>query len=88
MSVTYEIDDRYCPSGHKWTRLKANLVFSDCYFCFNCDKVYQPTVQEVTKEWFKENYNTDRFNDIKQMARVKEAFKKVTHEDLIKMKLL
>lgn len=88
MSVTYDIDDRFCPEGHKWTRLKRSLTFGDCYFCFECDKIYEPTVREVTKEWITENYYTDRFNDIKNLALFKEAYKKVTAEDLKKLNYL
>lgn len=85
MPVTYQINDDYCPKGHKWTFVGATTLFSDCYYCKECDKIYQPTVKEVTKEWFKKNFHTDRYNDIKYYASVLDAREKVKNEDLIKL---
>jgi hypothetical protein len=83
--VTYNLDDRYCPEGHAWTFIPSNLLFSDCYYCKTCDKIYEPTVKEVTKEWFAEHFNSDRFNDIKQRAQFLEAKEKVNLSDLIRL---
>lgn len=88
MSVTYDINDTYCPKGHKWIFVPSSLLFSDCYYCKACDKIYQPTVKEVTKKYFEENFNTDRFNDIKEFAEFIEAKEKIRREHLVKLGLL
>jgi hypothetical protein len=85
MEVTYQIDDRFCPKGHKWIRHNASLLFSDCYYCKDCDKIFIPTVKELTKEWFEKNYNSRRFEEIKQDCFRSEAMNKVTKDDLVKL---
>jgi len=85
MAVTYSIDDRFCPKGHSWVRVNSSFIFSDCYYCEKCDKIYQPTVKEVSKKWFKNNFNSDRFEEIKQLALIIKAKEKVTKEDLQKL---
>lgn len=82
---TYNIDDRYCPKGHLWIFVPSSLVFQDCYYCQGCDKIYRVTYKEVTREWFQKNYNSDRFQAIKNRALISEALKKVTNEDLVKL---
>jgi hypothetical protein len=82
------MNDKYCPCGNNWTKLPDNLTFQECYYCGSCDKVFIPTVKELTKEWFKEHYNSDRFSEIKELAKIIEARKKITKEQLIKLGLL
>lgn len=83
--VTYDMDDKHCPCGNSWIRVPPSTLFSDCYYCPHCDKIYQPTVREVTRKHFIKNYQTDRFNQIKRLALIVEAKKNVTKEDLIKL---
>lgn len=83
--VTYQIDDKYCPEGHKWTFCPSSLMFRDCYYCKNCDKVYGIRFLEITKKWFSEHYNSDRRSDIIHYAEMIDAREKVTNEDLIKL---
>lgn len=83
--VTYDINDKYCPEGHSWLFLPSSLLFGDCYYCKSCDKIYRPSIEEVSKEWFKEHFVSDRFNQIKELSEVLEARKKVSTEDLIKL---
>jgi len=84
-TVTYHLDDTYCPKKHKWTFVSSSLLYSDCYYCPVCDKIWEPTVKEVPKKWFEENFSTDRFGDIKRLAERIEAMKKVTKDDLVKL---
>lgn len=85
MAVTYDLNDKYCPRGHNWIRVPSSLLFSDCYYCEACDKIFEPTVKEVTKKWFEKNFHSDRFNEIKDLAKLIEAKNKVTKADLIKL---
>ncbi len=85
MSVTYDIDDKFCPDGHKWIRVGSTLLYSDCYYCKQCDKIYEPSVKEVPKAYFKKTFSTDRFNGIKKLALMLEARDKVDVEDLVKL---
>ena len=74
-----------CVCGNNWTEVFNTLLYSDCYFCTHCNKLYAPSVREVTKEEIDERFNSDRFNAIKTFAQIKEAKKKITKEDLIKL---
>lgn len=77
--------DEYCPEGHCATSVEHTTLFSGCVFCKTCDKVYQYELREVPKKWFGENYNSDRFNQIKDYAAFLEAKKKVNNDDLIRL---
>lgn len=83
--VTYDINDKYCPCGNSWIRVPSSTLFGDCYYCEKCDKIFQPTVKELTRDWFKENYVSDRFEQIKRLAKIVDARSKVTNNDLIKL---
>ena len=81
--VQYSINDSYCPKGHEWTFIPASTSFRDCYYCKNCDKVYGIRFLEITKQWFTDNYNSDRRADIVRSSEIIEARKKVKLDDLI-----
>lgn len=83
--VTYDIDDKYCPQGHLWTRVPSSLIFGDCYYCEKCDEIYKPSVNIVSRDFFKENYVSDRFEQLKSFAKTIEARKKVSDADLKKL---
>ena len=79
------MNNEVCPKGHNVTRVFNTVLYADCYFCHECDKVYELTATEVTKEYFKKMFNSDRFNEIKQYAKIVDAKKRVTMDDLIKL---
>jgi hypothetical protein len=83
--VTYNIDDKYCHCGNKWIRVKSSLLFGDYYYCEKCDKIFTPTVEEKTKQWFDRNYNTDRRAELINLARITKARAMVTNADLKKL---
>lgn len=83
--VTYNIDDRYCPCGEKWIRVKSSFIFGDYYYCEKCNKIFTPTVEEKTKEWFEENFVSDRRTELINFARIVKARAKVTNADLKKL---
>lgn len=60
-------------------------MFSDYYYCEKCDKIFAPTVEEKTKEWFEENYITNRRTELINLARIVKARAKVTKSDLKKL---
>ncbi len=74
--------DDYCYCGNKWTEVFNTTLFSDCYYCHTCDKIYEMKAVEVTKDDFKRAFNCDRFNEIKNYAKIVEAKKNITNDDL------
>ncbi len=83
--VKYDIDDTFCPHGHKWIRVKSSLLFGDYYYCEQCDKIYTPTVEVKTKGWFKREYLSERREELIKLAHTEEARKRVTNADLKKL---
>lgn len=77
--------DKYCVCGNEWTQVFNTTLYDDCYYCQHCDKVYKTTVIEVPRVEFQEQYSSDRFGQIKKYALIKEAMKKVSHDDLMKL---
>ena len=77
--------DEYCVCGHVWVKVFNTMLYSDCYYCPNCDKVFAVTVREVTREEFEETYVSDRFEQIKKHALFKQAKRKITPDDLKKL---
>ncbi len=78
----------YCPEGHKHIFLPASLLFEDCYYCKYCDEILHIKLVKTGREFFKEHFSGDRFEEIKQQALMQEARQKVTKDDLIKLGLL
>lgn len=74
-----------CPKDHFLVEVFNTTMFSDCYYCKNCDKIYQDELKEIPKSFFAQNYNSDRFGEIKKFAEIKQAKRKVTQDDLIKL---
>lgn len=83
--VTYDINDTYCPCGKKWIRVESSLIFGDYYYCEKCDKIFTPTIEEKTKEWFEERFNTEKRTELINLARITKAREMVTNADLKKL---
>ena len=83
--VTYSINDELCPEKHHWTRIQETTLFTDCYYCEKCDKIYAPRIVEIPKSFFKKKFNSDRFSEIKRLAKIIEAKTRVCVQDLIKL---
>lgn len=75
----------YSPDGNELIEVFNTTLFSDCYYCPKEDKIYANKLVEITLEYFHNNFMTDRFEDIKQLALLKKAKEKVTKDDLIKL---
>lgn len=84
-TVTYNIGYTYCPNDHLLIFVPSSTLYSDCYYCKNCNKIYAPVLEEKTKAYFKEEYVTDRFNEIRNYALFLEGKEKVNRNDLIKL---
>lgn len=77
--------DTYCPDGHKVIAVSNTMLFSDCFYCKTCDKVYAYELKEVPKSYFEEHFHSDRFEQIKKYALFLEAKETVTFDDLVKL---
>lgn len=77
-------EPKYSPQGNKLIAVKNTVLFSDCYYCPSEDKIYEETLTEVRRERFS-NFSSDRFEEIKQLALIKEARNKVSKTDLKKL---
>ncbi len=82
--ATYNIDDRHCPEGHSWVFVNNTIVFDDYYYCEECDKIFRPSIVGLPDEYFN-GRRADLKDDLKNMARFKQAQKKVTVNDLKKL---
>lgn len=76
---------RYSPDGNELIEVCNTTLFADCYYCPKEDKIYVEKLTEVTKDYFKNNFYTNKFEQIKQYALIKKAKEQVTKEDLIKL---
>ena len=83
--VTYDIKDDYCSCGALWIRVESSILFGDYYYCNKCDKIYVQTVKEKTPEWFEEQYDSNRRQELIDRANLKNAKRKVTPADLRKL---
>lgn len=77
--------DKYCPQGHCWTPVINTTLYSDCYYCEHCNKIYELQFVEVRREQLQEKFDTDRFDDIKRYAKIIEARKNIPVDCLIKL---
>lgn len=75
----------YSPDGNELIEVFNTTLFADCYYCPKEDVIFIEKLVEVSKQYFKDNFYTNRFEDIKRFALLKEAKQKVTKEDLIKL---
>jgi len=79
------MNDDYCNCGERWTKVFNTTLYSDCYYCHACDKIYELQAVEVPKAKLEVMYSSDRFSDIRNLAKIIEAKKKVTPDDLVKL---
>ena len=80
----------YCPKCENYSLVHNgdSLLFPENYYCIKCDKIFVKELKELSKEWFKKNFNSDRFNDIRQLSLIKKAKEQVTKEQLQELGLL
>jgi len=76
------MNDEFCICGERWIKVFNTLMHSDCYYCPSCDKIYEPTVREITRDALAVMYIPDKFDQIKRFALRKDALNKVTYNDL------
>ncbi len=79
----------YCPKcENEMVHNGDSILFSENWYCPKCDKIFVLELKELSKQWFKGQFNSDRFDDIRKFALIKEAEKKVTKEQLQELGLL
>ena len=75
----------FCPLGHSWIFVGSTTLYSDYYYCPKCDKIYSPTVREVTEDEVSEQFISKRYDQMKEYALILKAKERVTKGDLIKL---
>ena len=79
------MNDEFCICGQGLIEVFNTTLFQDCYYCPYCDEVYILKITKVPKSYFKKVFTSDRFNDIKRFALIKQAKKRITYDDLVKL---
>jgi hypothetical protein len=80
------INIEYCPCGSSELIEVENLILYNRYFyCPKCNKIYQKSIVELSKEEVNKNFYADRYSELIEYAKKKNAMKKVTFEDLKKL---
>lgn len=83
MSRLLSWDDTYCPKGHgSWTFLPASILYSDIYWCPDCDLFYQPTVKSMTPERLNKEFASDHATQLKQRARFIKWKDNLSYKDM------
>lgn len=63
-------DDRHCPKGHgNWVFIPASILYSDLYWCEDCECFYEPIVKKLPYDVLNEQYSSDRAADLVKRAR-------------------
>ena len=85
-NLTFNIDYTYCPKGHgTWTHIPSSTLYSDIFFCEDCDCFYQPSVRAIKRGTINKNYNSDREGDLIKMAKFINWKKQLTMIDMNKL---
>ena len=67
--LTLDIDYTYCPKGHgDWVYIPSSTLYSDLWWCKDCDCFYQPSVKRIEKGVINKNFNSDREKDLRNYA--------------------
>lgn len=70
--ITFSVDFSYCPKGHSWTFVPPSTLYSDIFWCEDCNLFYYPSVKPITKEKLNLNFSSDRASDIIKLAKFKK----------------
>ena len=76
---------KFCPEGHKWEAVSNTGLYSDYYYCPECNEIYIPTVEKITKEEVNKQFSSDRYSAMIEYANVLKATDLVTPDDLRKL---
>jgi hypothetical protein len=72
---------KFCPQGHTLFVVPDSLLGPESFYCEECDKIYQPVLQEADLSEF----SPERADAIKELALILDARRKITKADLIKL---
>lgn len=75
----------YCPKEHEWTTVGISLLSGPYAYCPECDKIYVFRPIELKKN---EVEITGRHEEMKELAKIVAAKKRVTKTQLIQLGLL
>jgi len=80
---TFDIDYTFCPKGHGgWTLIESSILYADVFWCPDCDCFYQPTVKAVPRGEINKSFNTDREQDLVDLAEFLAWKSKLTRKDM------
>lgn len=71
-TISFNIDYSYCPKGHSWIFISQSTLYSDIFWCEDCDLFYYPSVKPLTQAKLNENFSSDRAYDIIKLAKFKK----------------
>lgn len=74
---------KYCECGEEIIYVGNYIIGPQYYYCSHCDKLFHIKLEEI-----KDGVNTNRKQEMKNLAMFYEAKNKVTKKDLIKIGLL
>ena len=82
MSI-YRQESEYCHKGHPWIFIDASVLYGQYFYCKECDKLYRLHPVEITREEVNKGFNTERYNEMVSMAKLKEFKKSITKEECL-----
>lgn len=82
--------EKLCPKCKNYSLIENSdsIIFYKNYYCQGCDAIFVEGLKELSKKWFKENFSSDRFQEIRELSLYRLALQKVTKEHLEKLGLL
>lgn len=80
-TIQFEIDYSFCPEGHRWVYLSANLLYPDVFYCEKCNCFYEPTVRKVERGAINKDFSSDRERDLIARAKFLDWKNNLTFKD-------
>ena len=84
--VQFNVDYSFCPKDHPWIFVPSSTLYSDVFYCENCDCFYFPSVEKLTKEKLNREFSSDRANDIIKQAKFIQWKNSLRYSDMKEIK--
>lgn len=78
----FSIDYTCCPKGHRWIFIPSSTLYSDTWYCEDCECLYEPSVRKIKKGNINKNFHTDREADILKRGKFLKWKDKLTYKDM------